>query len=81
MTTTPDFQTLGAKIVELWDVDCDIDVEINELRELLSTPSQDPPTNDDLNDLWNWCGTADEYGHHEGNIFEYARAVLERWGK
>lgn len=44
MTTTPDFRALGAKIVELWDADCDIDVEINELRELLATPPPEPPT-------------------------------------
>jgi hypothetical protein len=44
------------------------------------TPPPEPPTNDELNALWNCCGTADEYGHHEGNIFEFARAALERWG-
>ena len=46
MTTTPNFRALGAKIVELWDADCDIDVEINELRELLVTPPPEPPTPD-----------------------------------
>ena len=45
-----------------------------------ATPPPEPPTNDELNALWNCCGTADEYGHHEGNIFEFARAALERWG-
>jgi hypothetical protein len=53
MTTTPDFRALGAKIVELWDANCDIDVEINELRELLATPLG-PPKNcwlDDEDDL------------------------------
>ena len=44
MTTTPDFRALGAKIIELWDADCDIDVEVNELRELLATPPPEPPT-------------------------------------
>ena len=39
------------------------------------------PTNDELNELWNYCGTADEYGHHSGNIFQFARAVLEKWGQ
>lgn len=38
------------------------------------------PTDDELNVLWNRCGVADEYGHHEGNIFQYARAVLQYWG-
>ena len=53
-------------------------IEGDLLQRLVPPP--EPPTNDDLNDLWNCCGTADEYGHHEGNIFEFARAVLERWG-
>ena len=39
------------------------------------------PTDDELNALWNCCGTADEHGHHSGNIFQFARAVLERWGQ
>ena len=39
---TPNFRALGAKIIELWDADCDIDVEINELRELLATPPPEP---------------------------------------
>jgi hypothetical protein len=39
------------------------------------------PTRDDLNALWCSYGVADEYGHHEGDIFEYAHAVLFLWGK
>ena len=50
------------------------------LRTALATAPPELPTDDELNALWNCCGTADEYGHHEGNIFEFARAVLERWG-
>ena len=49
--------------------------------DALATPPPEPPTNNELNALWNCCGTADEYGHHEGNIFEFARAALERWGQ
>ena len=41
----------------------------------------EPPTNDELNALWNCCGNYDEEGDHYGNIFQFARAVLERWGK
>jgi hypothetical protein len=40
-----------------------------------------PTTDDELNELWNMCGTTDEYGQHEGNIFQYAHAVLARWGQ
>lgn len=35
-------------------------------------------TNDDLNALWNMSGVADEGGNHQGNIFEYARMIIER---
>ena len=38
------------------------------------------PSEEELNALWNCCGIADEHGHHEGNIFEFARAVLARYG-
>lgn len=38
------------------------------------------PSDEYLNSLWNRCGVADDHGHHEGNIFEYARAVLECCG-
>ena len=80
MTTTPDFQTLGAKIVELWDADCDIDVEINELRELLSTPPPEPPTDEELLRLYGVstpCYHVEEFKRE----LNFARAVLDRWGK
>jgi len=41
----------------------------------------EPPTDDELNALWNCCGDHDEGGGHYGNIFQFARAVLDRWGK
>jgi len=31
-----DFNTLCTRLIELWDADCDIDVEINELRAALT---------------------------------------------
>jgi hypothetical protein len=40
----------------------------------------EPPTDDELNALWNCCGDHDEEGDHYGNIFQFARAVLKRWG-
>ena len=61
MTTTPNFRALGAKIVELWDADCDIDVEINELRELLATPPPEPP---DLSQLSDGYHTFEELYEH-----------------
>jgi hypothetical protein len=46
----------------------------------LATPPPEPPTDEELNALWNCCGDHDEGGGHYGNIFQFARAVLERWG-
>jgi hypothetical protein len=39
------------------------------------------PTDDEINALWNCCGDHDEGGGHYGNIFQFARAVIDRWGK
>jgi hypothetical protein len=43
-------------------------------------PPPEPPTDNELNALWNCCGDHDEEGDHYGNIFQFARAVLKRWG-
>ena len=40
----------------------------------------EPPTDDELNALWNCCGDHDEEGDHYGNIFQFARAAIKRWG-
>ena len=94
-TTTPDFRALGAKIVELWDADCDIDVEINELRELLATPPQEPPTDEELLKLTENVSTKHlcvhkslpsdwdfgDYSSSPKGLIDFARAVLERWGR
>ena len=52
----------------------------DKARAALAQPEPEVPTDDELNALWNCCGIADEYGHHEGNFFGFARAVLARWG-
>jgi len=46
----------------------------------LTTTPQEPPTDDELNALWNCCGDYDEEGDHYGNIFQFARAAIKRWG-
>ena len=52
--TPPDFRALCVKIIELWDADCDIDVEINELRAVLArwgnTTPQPVPVSERLPD-------------------------------
>ena len=90
MSDTPSFRALCAELA------CSVELllqmrnsprpmqitedRLKRARAALATPEPEPPTNDELNALWNCCGTADEYGHHEGNIFDFARAALERWG-
>ena len=72
MSNTLDFRALGAKIIELWDADCDIDVEINELREL-------PPTDEELLRLYGVaipCYHVEEFKRE----LNFVRAALERWG-
>ena len=51
-----------------------------DFRAALATPPPVAPTDDELNALWNCCGDHDEEGDHYGNIFQFARAVLNRWG-
>ena len=73
--TTPDFRALCATIVELWDADCDIHVEINELRELLATPPPEPPT------IMEILALIDEIDEARLGQIHLVRAALERWGK
>lgn len=39
-----DIKQICARLIELWDADCDIDVEINELRAELAKPEPEGPT-------------------------------------
>ena len=48
---------------------------------LLAQPVAEGPTDEELNTFWNCSGIADEHGNHTGNIFEFARAVLAKWGR
>jgi len=45
-----------------------------------NAPMPEPPTDDEINALWNCCGDYDEEGDHYGNIFQFARAAIKRWG-
>ena len=86
MTTTPDFRALCAEIIELWDADCDIDEEINEMRELLATPPPKPPTDKELGALADeklWPIASEEYldDYDRTCAIDFARAVLEMWGR
>ena len=54
--------------------------DVGQLAAALSTPPPPPPTDDELNALWNCCGDYDEEGDHYGNIFQFARAAIKRWG-
>ena len=54
---------------------------IARARALLAQPVAEGPTDEELNTFWNCSGIADEHGNHTGNIFEFARAVLAKWGR
>jgi hypothetical protein len=58
----------------------DVRAKILAIATELATPPPEPPTDDELNALWNCCGNYDEDGDHYGNIFQFARAAIERWG-
>ena len=52
---TDTFQEISARIIELWDADCDIDKEVNQLRELLIQPQPEQAgevSDDELHALW-----------------------------
>lgn len=55
-----------------WPLDCLV---------VWSQPEPEGPSDEELNALWNCSGIADEYGNHTGNIFEFARTVLQKWGR
>jgi len=83
----PDYKKLCAELVEKLDeLNCRYNVPnqsaiIERAHAALAESETEGPTDDELNALWNCCGIADEYGHHEGNFFDFARAVLARWGE
>jgi len=90
MTTAPDFRAELERLLDLYDAlggnwtphgytDTWNDA-LASTRAALATPPPEPPTDDELNALWNCCGDHDEEGDHYGNIFQFARAALKRWG-
>ena len=82
--STPDFRALCAELLAAFEIQLEemsIDNRLcKRARSVLATPPPKPPTDDELNALWNCCGDHDEEGDHYGNIFQFARAVIKRWG-
>jgi hypothetical protein len=71
-----DIKQTCTRLIELWDADCDIEVEINELRAALAEPEPEGPTDEALDELFT---EIDQNGEPESwRVF--ARAVLARWG-
>jgi len=75
------FDAIDSKSVYVLGHNSRLIESINRARAALATPPPEPPTDDELNELWNCCGDHDEGGGHYGNIFQFARAVIDRWGK
>ena len=78
LTTTAmtDIKHICARLIELWDADCDINVEINELRAALAEPEPEGPTDKELMAL-----VVQVFDDSFATYKDYARAVLARWGK
>lgn len=82
-------KTLCARLIELWDADCDIDQEINQLRDAIATPqpatedsSVVQPADGEVAKLVAWLRlTADEQPHTSGQgciRLTRAASLLER---
>ena len=81
-----------AQLIELWDADCDINMEINELRAVLVKPKPEGPTDEELEE---WADACSEAPLEELNpevhgwrrcftaqeFSETIRAALARWGR
>jgi len=79
------FRALCAQFVELWDADCDTDVEINELlvelRAALAEPESEGPTDNELAELYRKSYYECENRQGDAAQIFALRAVLARWGK
>ena len=79
--TTPDFRKSCAELVEKLDeLTCNYDAPnqsalIERVLDELATPPPEPPTNDEIADVWLTVASEDR------TLSSFGRAVLERWGK
>ena len=82
---TTDFRAMCAELVELWDADCDTDVEINELRaelrDALAEFEPEEPTDKELAELYRKSYYECENRQGDAAQVFALRAVLARWGK
>ena len=85
--TAPDFRAHCAKLIKIVEDHCnpddyallDVVCTLSDARAALSTPPPEPPTDEELRQLWlNLYATND--GPTSGEVVVIARAVLERWG-
>jgi hypothetical protein len=79
MTTTPDFRALCAKALHFLEPINTVGTLIltDEIKAALATPPPEPPTDEELSDLWTiYDGIVDLR-----DFVVVARAVLERWGR
>jgi len=79
MTPTPDFRALCAELLDelQYQTSYETNAELQDrARAALATPPPEPPTDEELSDLWTiYDGIVDLR-----DFVVVARAVLERWG-
>jgi hypothetical protein len=84
MTKTPDFRALFAELIDkigyTWgDIPLDVELLVDRARTALATPPPEPPTDEDLDSLWDELFSCDDTVS-SGDVKVIARAAIERWG-
>ena len=76
--TTPNFRALCAELVDELNYHADehsVDKLISRARTALATPLPEPPTDDEIADVWLTVASEDR------TLSSFGRAVLDRWGR
>ena len=79
--TAPDFRALCAELLDeldLWSSWHDAPELKARARTELATPSPKPPTDEEILAMRSWSSHSHTF---DSDLVDFARAVLERWGK
>ena len=81
MTTTPDFRSLCAELLDelQYQTSYETNAELQDrARTALATPPPEPPTDEELLAMRSWSSHSHTF---DSDLVDFARAVLERWGQ